>query len=74
MPPGNADAFDATVTRLLGSVLDRSIPLWQMWFVEGLDGGDVGMVFKAHHAMVDGIAGVSAAAVLFDFERDVPTA
>lgn len=73
MPPGDADAMDATVTRLLGGVLDRSIPLWQMWFVEGLDDGDVGMVFKAHHAMVDGIAGVSAAAVLFDFERDVPT-
>ena len=71
--PGDAGAFDATVTRLLGGRLDRSIPLWQMWFVEGLEGGDVGMVFKAHHAMVDGVAGVAAAAVLFDFERDVPT-
>ena len=31
------------------------------------------MVFKAHHAMVDGIAGAAAAAVLIDFERDVAT-
>lgn len=73
MDPGDADALNATVTRLLGGVLDRSIPLWQMWFIEGLADGEIGMVFKAHHAMVDGIAGVSAAAVLFDFERDVPT-
>ncbi len=73
MEPGDAAALDATVTRLLGGMLDRSIPLWQMWFVEGLEDGDVGMVFKAHHAMVDGIAGVAVAAVLFDFDRDVAT-
>ncbi len=69
--PGDAYAVDATMTRLQSDMLDRSLPLWQMWFVDGLEDGDVAMVFKAHHAMVDGIAGVAVAAALMDFEPDV---
>ena len=37
-------------------VLDRDRPLWEMWFVDGLDDGSVGLVYKVHHAVVDGVS------------------
>lgn len=45
-------------------------PLWEIAIVEGLPEGRVGVVGKAHHCMVDGIAAVELAALLFDAEPD----
>jgi len=37
---------------LQATVLDRSKPLWEIYFVDGLEGGDiVAIVVKVHHAM-----------------------
>ena len=41
--------------------------MWELWFVDGLEDGHVGLVMKAHHALVDGISGVDVAMVLLDF-------
>jgi diacylglycerol O-acyltransferase / wax synthase len=46
--------------------LDRSRPLWQLWVADDLDDGRIGVVGKAHHCMVDGIAAVELAALLLD--------
>jgi diacylglycerol O-acyltransferase / wax synthase len=46
--------------------LDRSKPLWEMWLVQGLEGNRFALVSKTHHALVDGVAGVDLATVLFD--------
>ena len=45
-------------------------PLWELWFVEGLEGGNVGLIQKTHHALVDGVSGVDVATVLLDFTPD----
>jgi diacylglycerol O-acyltransferase / wax synthase len=50
----------------LSSQLDRTRPLWQLCVAEELDDGRVGVVGKAHHCMVDGIAAVELAALLLD--------
>jgi WS/DGAT/MGAT family acyltransferase len=42
--------------------------LWEAWLVEGLEGGRWALVFKVHHCMVDGIAGVELLAALLDLE------
>jgi diacylglycerol O-acyltransferase / wax synthase len=42
--------------------LDRSRPLWQMWFLPGLADGRAGLFMKLHHAIADGVAGVAALA------------
>jgi len=65
--PGNEEQLKLLCGRLQGQVLDRSKPLWELWVVEGLEGGRVGLIQKTHHALVDGISGVDVATVLLDF-------
>lgn len=51
----------------LSTPLDRGRPLWRVLIVPGLDGGEAfALVFLAHHALVDGIAGVDLLAQLLD--------
>ena len=50
--------------------LDRSKPLWETHLVRGLPDGRWALIFKVHHAMVDGISGVGLLTVLLDLERD----
>jgi WS/DGAT/MGAT family acyltransferase len=70
--PGDEDVLRALAARIHSEPLDRSRPLWELWLVEGLDGGRFAIVSKAHHALVDGIAGVDLATALLDLERDPP--
>ena len=70
--PGSWDQLRALTARIQMHVLDRSRPLWELWFVEGLDAGRVALVQKTHHALVDGVSGVDVATVLLDFDPDAP--
>lgn len=65
--PGSRAQLLALFERVVTQLLDRSRPLWELWFVEGLEGGDVAVIQKTHHALVDGVSGVDVATVLFDF-------
>jgi diacylglycerol O-acyltransferase / wax synthase len=53
--PGNREQFDALISRIAGAPLDRSRPLWEIWVVEGLEDGRVGIVAKIHHSSADGV-------------------
>jgi WS/DGAT/MGAT family acyltransferase len=64
--PGTWDQLLTLTGRIETQTLDRSHPLWELWFVEGLEGGRVGLVQKTHHALVDGVSGVDVATVLLD--------
>ena len=68
--PGNEEQLKTLMGRLQSTVLDRRRPLWELWFVEGLEGDRVAIIQKTHHALVDGISGVDVATVLLDFEPD----
>jgi WS/DGAT/MGAT family acyltransferase len=48
--------------------LDPLRPLWQMWFLTGLNGGRIGLFVKLHHSAADGMAGIGALAALVDTE------
>src|SRR6185436_3709226 len=65
--PGSWEQLVALTTRIQEHLLDRTRPLWELWFVEGLEGGNVGLIQKTHHALVDGVSGVDVATVLLDF-------
>jgi WS/DGAT/MGAT family acyltransferase len=67
--PGTEEQLLLLAGRIASQRLDRSRPLWENWLVEGLDSGGFVLIFKTHHSMVDGIAGVDLATVLLDLER-----
>lgn len=54
------------VDAAMSAPLDHEIPLWQLWIADNLSDGRIGVVGKAHHCMVDGIAAVELAALLLD--------
>ncbi|MFN8034488.1 MAG: wax ester/triacylglycerol synthase family O-acyltransferase [Acidimicrobiia bacterium] len=64
--PGDFEQLRTLVARVQAQLLDRSRPLWELWFVEGLEGGHVALIQKTHHALVDGVSGVDVATVLLD--------
>src|SRR5579864_2413244 len=72
-PGGRAQLLEL-LARVFSAALDRARPLWELWFIEGLDGGRFALIFKSHHALIDGIAGVDLATVVFDLEREPPAA
>jgi len=72
--PGGIAQLLELVARAFSVQLDRSRPLWELWFVEGLAEGGFALIFKTHHALIDGIAGVDLATVLFDLDAAAPAA
>ena len=68
--PVSFDTFRALTNAALSVPLDRKRPLWQVLLVPCLENGRVGMVAKLHHAMVDGLAAVDLALLLFDSDPD----
>jgi diacylglycerol O-acyltransferase / wax synthase len=71
-PPGSEEQLKNLAARVFSQQLDRSKPLWEIWLVEGLEGGRFALVAKSHHCMVDGVSGVDVTTVLFDLEKDPP--
>ncbi|RDI55252.1 wax ester/triacylglycerol synthase family O-acyltransferase [Nocardia mexicana] len=59
--PGTGDeaALRELVATELTERLDRDHPLWEVIVVEHLAAGRWAMIVKAHHAMVDGISGIT---------------
>ncbi len=53
--PGRYRELFALVSRLHGSLLDRSRPLWEMHLIEGLQNRQFATYFKAHHCAIDGM-------------------
>src|SRR3954451_19703059 len=68
--PGGAEQLRRLIGRLFAQRLGRTKPLWELWFVEGLEGGRTAILSKTHHALVDGVSGVDLATVLFDLDPE----
>jgi diacylglycerol O-acyltransferase len=68
--PGNAEQLRDLVARVVSRPLDRERPLWEMYLVEGLEGGRVAILTKAHQALVDGVHTVDLGQLLLDVSPD----
>jgi diacylglycerol O-acyltransferase len=64
--------INRVVDRVMSTPLSHVDPLWQIWVADKLGDGRIGVVGKAHHCMVDGIAAVELAALLLDPTREPP--
>ena len=64
-PADEAELLRA-VARLRRRPLNRSRPLWEMWFLTGLPADRIGWFVRLHHVVADGIAGVAELGVLLD--------
>lgn len=66
-----AGANDETLRQLAGRLLSTPLPLdrplWRVYLVDGLRDG-FAVIGQAHHALIDGIAAIEVAALLFDAE------
>ena len=74
--PGGRRELADLVGELMPGLLDRRLPLWKTWYVDGLAGGKVGLISKQHHCLMDGAVGTSLMEVLMDVEPNpvsVPT-
>jgi WS/DGAT/MGAT family acyltransferase len=63
---GEPGDLGAVVDSVMSRPLERDHPLWEMWIVEDLPDDRIGLVGKAHHCMVDGLAAVELATLLLD--------
>jgi WS/DGAT/MGAT family acyltransferase len=64
--PGDDRQLADQVARIHARPLDRSRPLWELYVIQGVKDGLVGVFTKIHHAAVDGMSGAEIMTVLLD--------
>jgi WS/DGAT/MGAT family acyltransferase len=78
--PGGRREFDELIGDIASTPLDRSRPLWEFHFVEGMADHRFAVVCKVHHALADGVASANLMARAMDLpgavqnERDMDPA
>lgn len=66
--PGGREELAEWAADFYSKRLDRSVPLWEIVLLEGLENGRWALVTKTHHAMVDGVGSVDVSYLMLDAE------
>ena len=64
--PGDLRTVLDLVTLLETSPFDSNLSPWDVTIIEGLEGGKAGLFLRAHHALTDGLHGVSIVRLFLD--------
>ena len=72
--PGGPRETAAAVAPIMSRQLDRRYPLWELWYLDGLVNGRVGVLMKFHHCLLDGGAGSVLASLLLGHVEPSPDA
>jgi WS/DGAT/MGAT family acyltransferase len=70
--PGDDRQLAEQVARIMSRQLDRARPLWELYVIQGLQRGNVGMLTKIHHSVIDGISGAEVMGLLLDLGPEAP--
>jgi diacylglycerol O-acyltransferase len=76
--PGGRRELDQLIGEIASTPLDRSRPLWEFHFAEGMAENRFALIGKVHHALADGVASANLLARLMDLtgsaqdEHDIP--
>lgn len=70
--PGDDIELAKLCSHFAGVILDRRLPLWEMWVIEGLADGRVAVFSKMHHATVDGVTGANMMSQLCTLSEEHP--
>jgi len=76
--PGGRRELDRLIGEIASTPLDRTRPLWEFHFAEGMAENRFALIGKVHHALADGVASANLLARLMDLtgsaqdERDLP--
>ena len=66
MAHGSMKELQELAGRIFSETMDRGKPLWDITVVDGLNGGRTPVIWRVHHCLVDGIAGVELMKALLD--------
>ena len=69
---GTDSELKAVAGKLFSQVMNRKHPLWDITVAHGLQGNRTGVIFRLHHCLADGIAGVGLMNVILDASPEVP--
>jgi diacylglycerol O-acyltransferase len=65
-PPGDDYQISELISRIHSRALDRAKPLWEVYVIEGLANGRIGLYTKIHHCTIDGVSGAQMTQVMLD--------
>jgi diacylglycerol O-acyltransferase len=64
--PGGRRQLDEVIGRIASTPLDRTRPLWEFHFAEGMADDRSALIGKVHHTLADGVASANLLARLMD--------
>ena len=70
--PGDDLKLKRLAARVMSQQLDRTKPLWEIWFAEGLSDDRFALISKTHHCLVDGVSGADIMSVILDLGPEPP--
>lgn len=69
-PPGSTRELLDLAATLFAPPLDRQRPLWEAYWIDGLERGRAAFFFKLHHSVVDGVGSLALLDALSQPTRD----
>ena len=70
--PGGRRQLDDLIGAIASTALDRSRPLWQLYYAEGLADRRIAVIGKVHHVLADGVASANLMALAMKWPGAVP--